>query len=196
MISSPSPSTFSDFSGLSGLSDLAAIAEGEVGVEEKPMGSHGGPRVKRYQSVCGLAASQPTGWPWCAAFVCWSVKQFIARHPGLLAARIEANPPREASVYGLDDWARRIGLPSSDDRDLPIQPQRGDLVFYRFSHVEIVRAAYPDRIETVGGNTNDLGSSDGGHVALRTRSLQLVRRFARLVPRALPVTPATQILTR
>jgi hypothetical protein len=172
------------------LANLADIAEGEVGTAERPPGSNAGPRVGVYQAACTLAASQPTGWPWCAAFVCWCVGQLIAREPGRLAARIEANPPREASVYGLEDWARRMGLPFSDDHDNPIAPQRGDLVFYRFSHVEIVRNVFPSHFETIGGNTEAQSGGDerdGGCVAIRTRSFQLVRSFARLVPRAVPV---------
>jgi len=183
------PPSFED-DALARLAKLADIAEGEIGTAERPPGSNSGPRVEIYQAVCSLASSQPTGWPWCAAFVCWCVGQLIARQPGLLALRIEANPPREASVYGLEDWARRTGLPFSDDNDNPITPRRGDLVFYKFSHVEIVRAVYADHFETIGGNTEAQGKSwaesDGGEVAIRVRSFQIARCFARLVPRALP----------
>ncbi|HEY8965246.1 MAG TPA: hypothetical protein VIM58_02310, partial [Candidatus Methylacidiphilales bacterium] len=172
------------------LAGLLAIAEAEVGVQEMPPGSGRGPRVEAYQAVCSLASSEATGWPWCAAFVCWCLKNFVARHPGALARPIEDDLPREASVYGLEAWARRKGLPFSDDRDNPIAPLPGDLVFYRFSHVEIVRRVLPDRFEAVGGNTNDAGSRNGGHVAVRQRSYQVARAFARLVPRALPVAPS------
>jgi hypothetical protein len=177
------------------LAKLADVAEGEIGVEERPMGSGRGPRVETYQAVCSLASSEPTGWPWCAAFVCWCVKQFIGFHPGFLSAAIEANPPREASVYGLQDWAHRMGLAFSDDPHHPITPQRGDLVFYRFSHVEIVRHVFSDHFTTIGGNTNDADTNGrGGAVAVRTRSFQLARCFARLTPRPVP-TPLT-VVTR
>ncbi len=171
---------------------LADIAEAEVGAHEIPPGSNRGPRVAAYQAVCGLASTQPTGWPWCAAFVCWTIGQAILRHPGLLAQAIEQAPPREASVYGLEDWAARLGLPASDQGDDShgFSPQRGDLVFYRFSHVEIVRSASSANsyFQSVGGNTGDA-------VAVRTRSYALARRFVRLVPRALPVA-ASLIITR
>ncbi len=163
---------------------LADIAEAEVGVAEQAPGSNRGARVEVYQAACALASTQPTCWPLCAAFVCWSIGQVVLRHPGLLAQAISDAPPREASVYGLEDWAARLGLPASD-AGAGFSPQRGDLVFYRFSHVEIVRAVHPDCFESVGGNT-------GNAVAIRTRSYALARRFVRLVPRALPV-PAVVI---
>ncbi|MDE1170785.1 MAG: CHAP domain-containing protein [Verrucomicrobium sp.] len=179
------------------LAKLADVAEGELGVAERPPGSNRGPRVETYQAVCHLADSEPTGWPWCAAFVCWCVKQFVSFHPGFLAAAIEANPPREASVYGLEDWGRRIGLHFSDDPHRPFTPQRGDLVFYRFSHVEIVRRVLPDHFETVGGNTNATDATGrGGEVAVRTRSFQLARCFARLTPRAPQLSTPLSVVTR
>lgn len=172
------------------LAVLADIAESEIGVREVPPGSNRGPRVGAYQAVCALASTQPTGWPWCAAFVCWTIGQAVLRHPGLLAQAIESAPPREASVYGLEDWADRLGLPSSDrgQGNQGFSPQRGDLVFYRFSHVEFVRSASPVQsyFESVGGNTGDA-------VAVRARSYALARRFVRLIPRAIPLPP---IVTR
>ncbi len=184
------------------LADLLAIAEGEIGTCDVPPGSGRGPRVEVYQAVCSLASTEATGWPWCAAFVCWCLKTFLSRHPGVLAQSIEADPPREASVYGLEAWARRKNLPFSDDRDNPLVPLPGDLVFYRFSHVELVHRVFPDHFEAIGGNTNDAGSRNGGHVAIRQRSFQVARCFARLVPRAVPLATApaastpSPILTR
>ena len=178
------------------LADLLRIAEAELGVSDQPPNSGRGPRVQVYQSVCRLAASEATGWPWCSAYVCWCLGQFIARHPGQLAQSIETDPPREASVYGLEAWARRKNLPFSDDRDNPILPLPGDLVFYRFSHVEIVRRVLDDHFEAIGGNTNDHGSRNGGHVAIRQRSYQVARAFARLIPRAQPLPTSAPIVIR
>ena len=54
---------------------LARIAETQVGVQEHG-GNNRGPQVQAYQSATNLAG---TGWPWCAAFVCWVVWQAIQK---------------------------------------------------------------------------------------------------------------------
>ena len=56
---------------------LINIAHAEIGTVETPPGSNKGKRVREYQSTCTLAEETPTGWPWCAAFVCWCIREWL-----------------------------------------------------------------------------------------------------------------------
>lgn len=149
---------------------IVQLALAEVGNREEPPGSNRGPRVQVYQAATALAATQPTGWPWCASFVSFILQHALPQIDPLTAA------PREASVYGLEDFCERApGYELFQPQDQA--PRPGDIVLYRFSHVEFVLSAGEASFQSVGGNTGDA-------VAIRTRSYALVRRFIRVVPRA------------
>ncbi len=137
------------------------IAMGEVGVKEEPAGSNSGPRVRQYQAATTLGG---TGWPWCAAFVCWCYKK--AGKP---------LPLPTASVGLFEDWARKNGK-------LVTRPFRGDIVCYKFDadnwpdHMGIVervlslpRWGKPWLIRTIEGNTSLTSNDNGGKVMRRTR---------------------------
>ena len=52
---------------------LVGIAEAEIGTREQGGNNRGG-RVVAYQKATWL---EPDAWPWCAAFVCWRVKEWL-----------------------------------------------------------------------------------------------------------------------
>ena len=53
---------------------MVSLARGEIGVSEVD-GSNCGPRVDQYKAATWLDADK--GWPWCAAFICWLVREAI-----------------------------------------------------------------------------------------------------------------------
>lgn len=52
------------------------VARGELGVQEVPLGSNSGPRVRVYQSV-----TKAYGKPWCASFASWCCRQVEPTFP-------------------------------------------------------------------------------------------------------------------
>ena len=110
-------------------------AASQIGVHEDPWGSNSGPKVRMYQAATFLGG---TGWPWCAAFVCWVWKQ--GGHP---------LPYNTASAYGMLDWAKRNGwaIPSK-------QLTPGDPVVFNVGsgHVSIFERWEGETIHTIDGN--------------------------------------------
>ncbi len=130
-------------------------------MKEYPPGSNSGPRVREYQAATNLGG---TGWPWCAAFVCWCYKQAG-----------KALPYPTASVGLFEAWAVKQG-------DMVKRPFRGDIVCYRFDadnwpdHMGIVervlalpRFGKPWLVRTIEGNTAFGNDANGGEVQRRTR---------------------------
>src|SRR5262245_22831272 len=54
---------------------LVALAQREVGVHEVG-GENCGPRIREYQAATDLP---PGPWPWCAAFLCWVIREAILK---------------------------------------------------------------------------------------------------------------------
>lgn len=110
--------------------------------------------------------------PWCAAFVCWCIKQSIGTN-----VRLGALPSRvlSPSVHLMrerlagNSGARIVGW-----RDA----QAGDLITFlpAFSHIGIVERCDVGGLWTIEGNTNGEGSREGDGVYRRTRAEDLVRR--------------------
>ena len=100
-----------------------------------------------------------------------------------------AHRPTTASAFGLQDWAMSklaAGCHVFAPGDRHCQPDRGDLVIYRFSHCGIVAAGSDAHglIHTVEGNTNNDGSRDGYEVCAKTRPLAKVKAFITLPVKA------------
>ena len=134
------------------------FALGEVGIREQPLGSNRGPRVDQYNQASGAG----NGALWCMSFVYWCFQQ-AAAHTG------EENPMlKTAYCPALLQWAKQQGK-------LVDSPQRGDIFLVKglrdgkpsVIHTGIVTGGL---IETVEGNTNNDGSSNGIGVFTRQRS--------------------------
>ncbi len=154
------------------IAQFLKIAQAEIGVEEVN-GSNCGPRVNQYKASTWLPADKP--WPWCAAFVCWCVRE------AMKASSIHETPtfkrPRTAGAWDFENWSR-----AQDSTTWTRKPHRGDIlpgdiVIFRFSHIGIALTA-PDKnnnILTVEGNTDKAGSREGGGVYRKSRNLSSIR---------------------
>lgn len=164
--------------------DLVRIALAEVGAREIG-GNNLGPRVQEYQTATWL---EPAAWPWCAAFTCWVLRQWLATPLG----KVYLGPNRgvatwrckDASAFGWEKWAKNKGLEILPETSLA---KAGDFVVFDFSHIGLVAEDQPSRttsIVTIEGNTADKGDKrDGGGddgVWIRNRSPNLVRSYIRL----------------
>mgnify|MGYP000296441851 CR=1 FL=1 len=153
-------------------SAIVRIASAEIGVEEVG-GSNCGPRVNQYKAATNLKPTE--SWPWCAAFVCWVVRQamFDAEVPETRTFR----RPTTAGALDLENWSLR-----QDDSTQTRVPARGDvqagdIITFRFStggHTGFAVSA-PDKngdFYSVEGNTDQAGSREGGGVFRKRRNVK------------------------
>ena len=155
-------------SNLSLAEQIAQLAESQVGVHETT--ENNGPQITAYQRATNLEVGE---WPWCAAFVCWVVKQAI------LGRKVTFPRPTTAGAWDFERWCRSVDntvkLKKPPQRDI----RRGDLLVYNFSHIGI--AVGPPNadgiVPTVEGNTSHVGSVD---VAADREGDGVYRKFRKL----------------
>lgn len=171
---------------------LVQLAEAEVGTREQG-GNNRGTRIEEYQQATWL---NPAPWPWCAAFCCWVMKEWLS-DPMVLEtlgipqthwAQIEKLRCRDASAFGWGKWAVERQKLSAQIQVLPetALARAGDFVVFDFSHIGIVSVDQPDGsgfIETIEGNTNGAGDRDsttGDGVWRKRRKRELTKSYIRL----------------
>ena len=153
--------------------EIAEIAKAEVGVHETN-GSNCGPRVNLYKAATNLPPKQ--AWPWCAAFVCWCVREATK------GRGFHFTLPTTAGAWAFEEWARKQPAASvSFKKPHASDIRKGDIVVFTFSHIGIAMGPpVGGLVPTCEGNTDGSGSRDGGEVAIRTRKLATIRSRIRL----------------
>lgn len=168
---------------------LVKLAEGEVGTREEGI-QNTGKRIVEYQGATWL---QPGAWPWCAAFTCWLMREWVEEEPvreairlraglatPLSPAQIEKLRCRDASAFGWEKWAKSLGLKVLDEHQLA---KAGDFVVFDFSHIGLVtqdQANSSDAIHTIEGNTNSKGQREGDGVWRKLRHPSLTKSYIRI----------------
>jgi hypothetical protein len=154
------------------VSEVIRIAKAEVGVREVG-NTNCGVRVDEYKAATWLNPKK--GWPWCAAFVCWVIRE------ALLSSGVKQTKtfkrPRTAGAWDFENW--------SIDQDSTTWLRRkpagdivpGDIVIFTFSHIGIAVSAphKSGNVTTVEGNTDTAGSREGGGVYLKKRNISKIR---------------------
>lgn len=164
---------------------LADIALSQVGTKEVG-GNNRGAKIREYQSATNL---DPAPWPWCAAFCCWTIREWLKDPEAIKWLNLKTTTPSQwrpktAAAFGFIDWAKKHPntakvLPES------IVAQKGDIVVFDFSHIGIVTNAGKLFIQTVEGNTNGRGERDsesGDGVWAKRRNSSLARCYIRINP--------------
>lgn len=146
---------------------LVELALAEVGVREEPKNSNTGPRIREYQSATWL---EGTGWPYCAAFICWLCKE---------AGMPDSKRPKTAGAWDFERYAKKMGAtlikPASKTQVL-----EGDIVIFTFSHIGLAVANEADGlVPTVEANTDESGSREGGGNYRKIRKKSLIRSIIR-----------------
>jgi lysozyme family protein len=149
---------------------VLGVAAGEVGVMEDPLGSNRGPKVDQYIRATGLDPSQDS-YPWCMCFVYWCFMQAAQQ------AHAQNLVPQNGSVHGAWEKSQNAlgvtAVPASAASRDPTQVKPGMVFFidtgHNHGHAGIVVANLNSLLETIEGNTNDNGSSEGIGVFRRTR---------------------------
>lgn len=151
---------------------IVEIALKEVGVEEVD-GTNCGPRVNQYKAATNLPPEEP--WPWCAAFVCWVVREAMKATGIKETATFKR--PTTAGAWNLENWSLK-----QDNSTQTRKPHRGDIkpgdiVVFTFSHVGFA-VGEPDEegyVSTLEANTDAAGSREGGGVFRKRRKLSSIR---------------------
>ena len=148
------------------------ITKAEIGTEEVN-GSNCGPRVNEYKAATWLPADKP--WPWCAAFVCWCVRE--AMKAASIHQTATFKRPRTAGAWDFENWSLAQDSTTWTKKPHRGDIQPGDIVVFKFSHIGIAISA-PDKngnVQTVEGNTDKAGSREGGGVYRKTRNVSQIR---------------------
>ncbi len=151
--------------------EIVRLATKEIGVEEVN-GSNSGKRVKEYQSATSLGG---TGWPWCAAFICFIVRNAMANLGIKETAKYKR--PTTASAWGFEAWSRAQDKTTNTKKPHDGDIVAGDILVFTFSHIGIATGS-PDKsgyVPTLEGNTNGEGSREGGAVMAKKRHVSKIR---------------------
>jgi hypothetical protein len=148
------------------------IAMSQEGIEEHPFGSNSGPKVREYQASTSLGG---TGWPWCAAFVCWSYRQAGRSFTGWNTAYVpDYVAVARAGKHGMSVVKAAEVIPG----DLACFDWQGD---GECDHIGIVTTKVKGgTFSCIEGNTSRGNDSNGGQVMLRERSPNSVGYFIRV----------------
>lgn len=147
---------------------LVSLARNEIGVEEVD-GSNCGVRVDTYKSATNLPPHE--AWPWCAAFICWLVREAVRTDGPYTFAR-----PTTAGAWDFENWSKKQDNSTHTLRNPGNDIKAGDIVIFKFSHIGLcVRSAEAGRIRTVEGNTDAAGSREGGGVFEKSRALDSIK---------------------
>ena len=151
---------------------LARIATAEIGVEEVD-GTNCGPRVNEYKAATNLPPLE--SWPWCAAFVCWCVREAMRLTNTAEAAGFKR--PTTAGAWDFERWSKAQDNTTQTRRAPGMDIAAGDVVIFTFSHIGIAISA-PDRrgnVQTIEGNTDGQGSREGGAVLKKVRHISKIK---------------------
>lgn len=157
---------------------MVELAASQVGVREHPKNSNRGKRVQEYQATTWL---EGTGWPWCAAFICWLVREALFQVPTSQGPK-GFKRPETAGAWDFERWADKMagkGVERFEAGQKPIEP--GDILVFTFSHIGIAeKAESKGRVATIEGNTDGSGTREGGGVYRQTRKLSDIREVIRI----------------
>lgn len=151
---------------------ITELARFELGTEEVN-GSNCGPRVNEYKAATNLPPAEE--WPWCAAFICWLVREALKATGIKETATFKR--PRTASAWGFEGWSLAQDATTQTRKPHGGDIKPGDIVVFTFSHIGLAISA-PDKdgnVKTIEGNSNLQGSREGGAVGIHTRRLSQIR---------------------
>jgi hypothetical protein len=154
------------------VSEIIRIAKAEVGTREVG-NTNCGVRVNEYKAATWLNPNK--GWPWCAAFVCWVIREAMASSGTKQTKTFKR--PRTAGAWDFENWSIEQDSTTWMRRPHGNDIMAGDIVIFTFSHIGIAVSS-PDKngnVTVAEGNTDSAGSREGGGVYLKTRKLTQIR---------------------
>ena len=162
---------------------LVEIARRDVGKVEQTRNR--APWIAKYWPATSLPNGHADRQPYCAAAVCYWVREWLAL-PEVRAA-LKMTPTgaerwrcKSPAAFGWLDWAnaRRLDVLS----DSPTERLRvGDLFIFDVSHIGIVRDDDGGNVWTIEANTGNGSVRDGDGCFERKRDRSAARAFIRLI---------------
>jgi hypothetical protein len=153
---------------------LVQIARAEIGVRESPKNSNRGPRVDIYKAATWLPAEQ--AWPWCAAFICWTVREAMRSCGVKETATFKL--PRTAGAWDFINWSLAQDETTKTARTVNRNLiSAGDIIVFNFSHIGLATSGCGPggNFSTIEGNTDASGSREGGGVYAKTHHISTVK---------------------
>ena len=151
---------------------LVELAAAEVGTQEVN-GTNCGPRVDVYKAATWLNPKK--GWPWCAAFICWLVREAMKSTGVKETAGFKR--PQTAGAWDFINWSQEQDGTTNTKmfpKDKDIQP--GDIVVFTFSHIGLATSTGSGGlVSTIEGNTDAQGSREGGGVWRKVRKTSQIK---------------------
>jgi hypothetical protein len=142
--------------------EVIAFATTQIGVLEDPLGSNSGPQVDKYLAAVGLIHPDPNNF-WCVAFTFFCYQQ--------AASKLGVPNPHVKTAGVLDHWNKARNKPGAsritknDAVNNPGLVTPGSLFIIDngggFGHTGIVTGIVSGLLETIEGNTNPGGGSNG-----------------------------------
>lgn len=149
-----------------------ALNEEKLNIRENSKNQ--GPGIKKYWLATWYEDGYENREPWCAAFICWCIKE-----SGKFS---ESSRPKTPAAFGFETWAN--DHPSlTNITKKPKGVAKGDIVVFTFSHIAIATSDSDSAgyFATVEGNTNAAGSREGNGVYKKVRNVSSVRSTISLV---------------
>jgi hypothetical protein len=152
--------------------EIIRIAKAEVGVREVA-NTNCGERVDQYKAATWLNPKK--GWAWCAAFVCWVVREAMAS-AGVKQTKTFKRP-RTAGAWDFENWSLEQDKATNTKKPHGGDILPGDIVVFTFSHIGIAVSSPDDDgiVKVAEGNTDAAGSREGGGVYLKSRHISKIR---------------------
>lgn len=151
---------------------LIEIAQQQVGVTEIN-GTNKGPIVDIYKAATNLPPHE--SWPWCAAFICWLVREAMKSTGVKETAGFKR--PQTAGAHDFINWSQEQDGTTNTKmfpKDKDIQP--GDIVVFTFSHIGLATSTGSGGlVSTIEGNTDAQGSREGGGVWRKVRKTSQIK---------------------
>jgi hypothetical protein len=162
---------------------LIEIARLDVGGKETS--KNHGPAIIKYWPATTYPEGYSERQPYCAAAVCYWVREWLKDTEvlaalGKTAEQAEKWRCKSAAAFGWDTWAGDNGVRRFGPHD-GVTLHTGDIVVFRFSHIGIVYDDAPGKIFTIEANTGASGGRDGDGIWQKTREFHEVKRFIRLL---------------
>ena len=152
--------------------EIVRIAKAEVGVREIA-NTNCGERVDEYKAATWLNPKK--GWAWCAAFVCWVVREAMTS-AGVKQTKTFKRP-RTAGAWDFENWSLQQDKTTNTKKPHGGDILPGDIVVFTFSHIGIAVSSPNGNgiVKVVEGNTDTVGSREGGGVYLKSRHISKIR---------------------
>lgn len=148
---------------------IVEIAETQLGIVETSRNQGDG--IAKYWEATNYPDGYENREPYCAAAVCWIVREAMAKIPWTFKR------PQSATAFGFEDWSLKQDASTNTKRNPRGDIQPGDLVIFKFSHIGVAvsNVDKTGHFRCIEANTGPNGERDGDGVWKKRRHIDLVR---------------------